>query len=75
LESLDINQDPIAKKVFLEEFIKGSKNGKLEITASEVDKLDAVKQKLKHNYKWNENLSVAKMAGQNCMDMLVEVGK
>jgi hypothetical protein len=71
---LDINQDPIAKKVFLEEFIKGFKNGKQERTTEEIDKLDAIKKNLKDKYKWNENQSVAEMAGQNCTDMLVGIG-
>jgi len=72
---LNINQDPMAKKVFLEEFVKGFKNGKLERTAKEEEKLDVIKKNLKDNYKWNENQSVAEMAGQNCSDMFVEIGE
>jgi hypothetical protein len=65
----------MAKKVFLEEFVKGFKNGKLERTAKEEEKLDVIKKNLKDNYKWNENQSVAEMAGQNCSDMFVEIGE
>jgi hypothetical protein len=59
----------------MEEYIKGSKSGKLERTKQQEDKLDEIKMKLKDNYKWIEDKSVAELAGQNCSEMLVEIGK
>jgi hypothetical protein len=78
LEPLGINQNSKAKQVMLEEFIKGKKfdsNQTLKRSNEEEDILNEIKEKLKENYDWNENTSFARMAGQNCSDMIVHVGE
>ena len=78
LEPLGINNDSIAKTIFLEEFIQGKKatpKKSNEKTQEERDVLYGIKNKLQNYYSWIWNSSAAEMAGQNCSDMLVSVGK
>jgi hypothetical protein len=75
---LEINQNSKAKQVMLEEFIKGKKfdsSKTLQRSIEEEQILDGIKQKLKENYIWNEDTSFARMASQNCSDMIVHVGE
>ncbi len=71
---MDINKDSIARKILLEEFIKGSKSEQ-ERTTEEKTRLDGIEKKLKDIYQWNVDESVAELATQNCSDMLVDIGK
>ena len=62
----------------LEEFIKGKKfdsKGTVQRSSKEENILEEIKKKLKENYRWDGNTSLAEMAGQNCSDMLVQIGK
>ena len=75
---MGINQDPDAREVVLEEYIKGSKvetNKSKDQIEKERKILDDVKKKMEDFYSWNNKTSFAEMAGQNCSDMLVRVGK
>ena len=78
LETLEINQNSKAKQVMLEEFIKGKKfdsSNSLKRSIEDEHILDGIKQKLKENYNWTEDTSFARLAGQNCSDMIVHVGE
>ena len=62
----------------MEEFVKGrevSQNKSEEMTKVDKVTLDKLKEKLKIYYDWNLNKSVAEMAGQDCSEMLIRVGK
>jgi hypothetical protein len=78
LEPLGINQDSEAKSILLDEFINGKKldaKGAVQRSSKEESILEEIKKKLKENYSWDGNTSLAEMAGQNCSDMLVRVGE
>ncbi len=78
MEPLGINNDSIARTIFLKEFIKGRKatqNKSNDKTKEEKDILNGIEKKLQNYYNWSWNSSAAEMAGQNCSDMLVSVGK
>jgi hypothetical protein len=75
---LGINQDSRIKNILLEEFIKGKNfdsKRTVQRSSKEENILEEIKKKLKENYSWDGNTSLAEMAGQNCSDMLVRVGK
>ena len=75
---MGINQDSRIKNILLDEFIKGKKfdsKGTVQRSSKEENILEEIKKKLKENYSWDGNTSLAEMAGQNCSDMLVRVGK
>ncbi len=78
MEPLGINQDSKAKSILLDEFINGKKldaKGAVQRSSKDESILEEIKKKLKENYSWDGNTSLAEMAGQNCSDMLVRVGE
>ena len=75
---MGINNDSKAKKVMLEEFIKGKdydSNKTLQRSKVDEDILDRIQQKVREYYGWDGKTSFAEIGGQNCSDMLVRVGE
>jgi hypothetical protein len=74
---LRLNDFSSAQLLF-NEFITGSPPGTntlLQRTQAEKDILDEIYKNLNKTYGWDETQYFGKIAGQNCSDMLVQVGK
>jgi hypothetical protein len=78
MEPLGINGNPNAARIILEEFIDGRKpesNRTLQQSQEDENFLKNIMKKISENYAWNEKSSFSLMAGQNCSDMLVNIGE
>jgi hypothetical protein len=78
MEPLGINGNPNAARIILEEFIDGRKpesNRTLQQSQDDENFLKNIMKKISENYAWNEKSSFSLMAGQNCSDMLVNIGE
>ena len=78
LEPLGLNNDSRAKNLILEEFIDGMKkspNKTIQRSDDDIKVLEGINKKLEEYYGWNSEQSFVEMAGQNCSDMLIQVGK
>jgi hypothetical protein len=78
LDSLGISDNPKAIKLILEEYIYGQKT-KYNKTSQELQEealfFKEITKTFFENYKWNAKTPVSEMVGQNCSDMLVQIGK
>ena len=78
MEPLGINGNPNAARIILEEFIDGRKpesNRTLQQSQDDENFLKNIMKKISENYAWNDKSSFSLMAGQNCSDMLVNIGE
>jgi hypothetical protein len=78
MEPLGINGNPNAARIILEEFIDGRKpesNRTLQQSQEDENFLKNIMKKISENYAWNDKSSFSLMAGQNCSDMLVNIGE
>jgi hypothetical protein len=78
MEPLGINGNPNAARIILEEFIDGRKpesNRTLLQSQEDENFLKNIMKKISENYAWNEKSSFSLMAGQNCSDMLLNIGE
>jgi hypothetical protein len=78
MEPLGINGNPNAARIILEEFVDGRKpesNRTLQQSQDDENFLKNIMKKISENYAWNDKSSFSLMAGQNCSDMLVNIGE